>query len=359
MGFNFPDTPALGAAFGNYIWDGEKWTLPTGGSGVPAAPFDALSYNGMQVNGACDVSQERGFTPITATGKLIDGFTMVAAGTMAVSVGLVADAPAGLSNSIKVTVTTAQASLGASDVVLVSQPIEGYRVARLAFGSASAQPVSFGFWTKIHRPGMYSGSVRNAAADRSYPFTFTQNVADAWEYKTVTVPGDVTGTWEKTNLHGLLLGFSVAAGTSRQAAANAWIASSFLAASGTTNGVAATSDTFQITGLVVLPGIYTPSAAQSPFIMRPYDPELLTCQRYFDSGMIMMQVPTNGSMIQSIPWHVRMRAVPTVTLAVLDPGSGTSPIVLNLASADTGAFQIPAAAANGYARSSYSADARL
>ena len=43
------------------------------------------------------------------------------------------------------------------------------------------------------------------------------------------------------------------------------------------------SDIFRITGVVVLPGIEAPSAARSPLIMRPYDQELLTCQRYWQT----------------------------------------------------------------------------
>ena len=30
MGFNFPDAPTPGTKFGNYSWDGEKWTLSSG-----------------------------------------------------------------------------------------------------------------------------------------------------------------------------------------------------------------------------------------------------------------------------------------------------------------------------------------
>ena len=38
---------------------------------------------------------------------------------------------------------------------------------------------------------------------------------------------------------------------------------------------------FSITGVTVLPGTQAPTAAQSPNIMRPYDQELVTCQRYW------------------------------------------------------------------------------
>jgi hypothetical protein len=50
------------------------------------------------------------------------------------------------------------------------------------------------------------------------------------------------------------------------------------------NAVAATSDSFRLTGLVVLPGIEAPSAARSPFIMRSFDQELVVCQRYYEKS---------------------------------------------------------------------------
>jgi hypothetical protein len=179
-------------------------------------------------------------------------------------------------------VTTAEAALAAGDWAAVFVPIEGFRTSRLAFGTANAQPVSIGFWTKIHRTGMYSGSIENSASNRSYPFTFTQNVADTWQFNTVTIPGDVTGTWVgNTNGTGFNIWFVIASGTTVAGTANAWAAANLIAATGTTNGVAATSDVFQITGVIVLPGVELPSSSRAALIMRPVPLELPLCQRYY------------------------------------------------------------------------------
>jgi len=262
-----------------------------------AALLDALAYNGMQVNGSMDVSQVNG-TTVVASGYVVDGFTLEISGSQVVSAAQVADAPPGYSNSIKVTVSTANASPGAGDLVDIHTSIEGYRVSRLAFGGASAQSVSIGFWTKIHRTGTYSGSIRNSGCNRSYPFSFTQNVADTWEFKTVTIPGDTTGTWLTTNGIGLVLAVSMLAGTTYQGTANAWAAADYLGVTGATNGVANTSDVFQITGFIVLPGIELPSATRTPFIMRPFDQEFILCQRYyettFDYGTAIGTSTVNG-----------------------------------------------------------------
>lgn len=239
---------------------------------------------------------------------------------MVLSAAQVADAPPGLTNSIKISVTTAQASVLLADNVVLYTPIEGFRTSRLQFGTANAQAISLGFWTKIHRVGTYSGSVRNAAQNRSYPFNFTQNVADTWEFKTVTVPGDITGTWVgNTNGTGLTILFCMAGGSGVLGTANTWAAANLSGVTGTTNGVAATSDTFQITGVIVLPGSDAPSAARSPFIMRPYDQELQICRRYFqwNRGVVndaFFLLANANFCLGPYKFAPQMRAVPTVTI---------------------------------------------
>jgi hypothetical protein len=73
-----------------------------------------------------------------------------------------------------------------------------------------------------------------------------------------------------------------------------------------------------MTGVVVLPGIEGPTAAQSPLIMRPFDQELLTCQRYYrqykgpaDAVAWGQAYATTGA--QVVCWFDEMRAAPTLT----------------------------------------------
>jgi hypothetical protein len=255
-------------------------------SNIYAAPLDAMAYSGMQVNGSMEVSQESG-TSLIAINSLyvVDGNWVVSVnGTMAGNRQQVADAPPGYANSVKLTITTAQASLTGTERTHLYCAIEACRASRLQFGTANAQPITIGFWSKIHRPGMYSGVLRVSDTSRVCSFTFTQNAADTWEYKTVTIPGDVGGgaSWAPAfNAVWGYLSFTMAVGPSMQITPLVWTAGNGFGATGSVNGVAATSDTFQITGVVILPGIQAPTAAQSPFIMRPYDQELLACKRYY------------------------------------------------------------------------------
>jgi hypothetical protein len=66
---------------------------------IYAAPFDALAYNGMQVNGSCEVDQVNvGGLVSNVNGYAIDGMKVIKTGTMVLASQQVADAPAGLTN---------------------------------------------------------------------------------------------------------------------------------------------------------------------------------------------------------------------------------------------------------------------
>jgi hypothetical protein len=294
---------------------------------VNAAPFDALAYNGIQINGSFDVSQQNGSTSVPS-GYVVDGWSLFN-NTTAVIYG--AQSPngsivSGLPNCLVSGVTTAAPSLTTDSIVQLSMQIEGYRAMRLGYGAAGAQPMTLAFWTAHGRPGVYSVSIRQASGLRSYVATYSQNGANTWEYKTVTIPGDTAGTWAKDNTVGISVGFTIASAPNFTApAANTWYAANYVAAPGQVNGVAATSDAFRITGVVVLPGIQAPSAARLPFIMRPYDQELTTAKRYWQ--LITPDIRVNAASAGSIYEYTyifptEMRAVPTATQVAAGTISG-------------------------------------
>src|SRR5262249_39643691 len=119
-----------------------------GRSNLYAAPFDALAYNGMQVNGSMDINQVFGTTVVPVPG----GFTQVyvadgiqaantGAGPGRFSVQQVASVFPGYVNELKITTTTAQLNIGTDSSVL-QMPIEGYRFQRAMWGTVSAVPVT-------------------------------------------------------------------------------------------------------------------------------------------------------------------------------------------------------------------------
>ena len=253
-----------------------------GRQNVYAAPFDALAYNGMQINGSAEVTQINGTNAITGTGYVVDGIEVQANGPSFSAVQST-DAPLGYLNSIKVSITTGDASPAAGDYLFFHIPIEGYRTARLAFGTVSAQPLSIGFWIRANRTGTYSGAIRNSAVNRSYVFSFPVSASATWQFITVTIPGDTAGTWLTGTNVGLSLEIAMMCGTTFAGAANIWSAAGDIAVTGTTNGAAATTDYTEITGIIVLPGLELPNSTRASFIMRPFTEELPKCQRYYQA----------------------------------------------------------------------------
>jgi len=286
-----------------------------------AAPLDALAYSGLQYNGAFDVSQELGNTAqsyVNGTVRyIVDGLLVYTFGAQVLSVQRVTDAPPGFNYSVKASVTTANAALGASDVVQFYMLLEGFRVARLGFGSATASPVALGLYVKAHRPGLYGGALRNGAINRSCPFAFTVNAADTWELKVLTLPGDLIGVWDKFNTPGLHMLVTMAAGSTYQNTAGQWVAGDFRAPTGAVNGVAATTDTFQIAGLLLLPGTEFPAADRMPFIMRNFEQELWDAQRFWQwqtaSGVVVQLAATTADV--GVQMTREMRTPPAVVIA--------------------------------------------
>jgi hypothetical protein len=290
---------------------------------IYAAPFDAMAYNGLQINGAFELSQElgvNGTTTINGT-YICDGWGLFFSGTMAIgSAQAVGSITPGIGSFMYAAPSTAQATMAAGDYVIIRQPIEGNRITRLAWGTAAARPITIGFWSMHWRAGLYTGVMRNAANNRSYAFTYTHAASNSVQWNTITIPGDTAGTWNVDNAVGIYLIFAMACGTTFTApSANTWLAGNYFAAPGQINGVAATSDVFRLTGVVVLPGNEAPTAVNSPNIVRPYNQELIICKRYWErtEAFVGGSATVAGSNAGGQAVHsVEKRNSPTASLSV-------------------------------------------
>jgi hypothetical protein len=291
---------------------------------VDAGDVAGLAAAGMQINGGMEVSQELGAGGRSTNGYICDGWRCGLNGTMAYVA--VADANGGgvfplfPKYRLLVSITTAQASLGAGDYTQIQQYIEGWRCERLNWGTTNAQPITIGFWTAHARTGVYSVFVHNSVDDRSYVTTYTQAVANIAQYNVVTIPGPTAGSWATDNTIGLKVGFSFGCGATFTApSVGSWLSGNYIAAPGQVNAVAATSDNFRITGVVVLPGAQTITAAQSPLLMRSYDQELTLCKRYYQKIVRPPGTAHSNGTIQlyfwSFPFPVAMRSTPTASLS--------------------------------------------
>jgi hypothetical protein len=166
---------------------------------------------------------------------------------------------------------------------MIRQVIEGFNVADLGWGSADAQTVTLSFWVRSSVTGTFGGAVQNASENRAYAFTYSIAVANTWEKKTITIPGDTTGTWAKDNTQGMIINWSLGVGTTYSSTANSWAAQSSFSATGSTALLNTLNATFYITGVQLEAG-----TVATPFERRSYGHELSLCQRYcFRFGAIV------------------------------------------------------------------------
>ena len=310
------------------------------------------------INGQMVVNQ-RALGATSATGNyVLDRFIVYRSGG-AYTAQQSSTAPAGFINSMLMTNTTAASPTTFS---FFGQIIEGLNIADLGFGTANAQTVTVSFWANSSVTGIYSISLTNGNGDRAYPAQYTVNVANTWEYKTITVPGDTSGTWATNNTSGFFLRFNLGSPAARTAPAGAWVAGNYDGANGSTGATTwanTTSATFFITGVQLEKG----STATS-FDYRPYGTELALCQRYYQkfsataSGQVfssgMMNSTTTGRMF--IPFLVPLRTNPTALeqsgtasdYAILHGGTATTcSAVLGFVSATVNGGSFEATIASG------------
>jgi hypothetical protein len=259
------------------------------------------------------ISQASAGAAVTASGTFpVDRFRLAFSMDGACSVQQVAEAPAGFVNSLKFTTTTADTNLGTSQTVLISQRIEGYNVADLGWGSVNAQTVTLSFWVRSSLTGTFGGSVENSAENRSYPFAYTISAANTWEQKSITIPGDTTGTWLTTNGIGIRVTFSMGSGSNFVGTAGAWAAADYISSTGATSVIGTLSATWQVTGVQLEKG-----TTATNFDVLPYGTELQLCYRYYYRNIIFYSGVVGGGS-GTIPFGgyslpVTMRATPTAT----------------------------------------------
>lgn len=206
----------------------------------------------------------------------------------------VADAPTGFVNSLRVTVTTADSSLGSTQYARVGQKIEGFNVADFAGGTANAATVTLSFWVKSSLTGTFGGNLANGDETRVYVFQYTINAANTWEYKTVTATLPSSGTWATDNTAGMRVFFSFGAGSSYVNTANTWLTSYAQQASGNISLINTLNATWQVTGVQLEKG-----SQATPFDYRPYGKELALCQRYY-TKLITGSGSTSGFLVGAV-----------------------------------------------------------
>ncbi|MCA1452823.1 hypothetical protein I6F35_06260 [Bradyrhizobium sp. BRP22] len=319
---------------------------------IVAAPIEALAGQNLALNAEMAICQYFGSLnqALTATGnyRVLDNWVLGAQGGFQYSVfqGDAASRPPGYASSFHVAITTGLPTLAANTELRLIQPVEGLRMARLFWGTASAVPLAIGFWVRMQRAGQYSGTVYHiSGSGRSYTFPFTVNQSNVWEWKTVVIPGDIDASWPQpfTTTAVLYLSINVAMDAARcTSTPNTWLSSLKFGITGQANGIAANTDTFGLTGVIMLPGNELPDAARARYSIRHHAVELPLLQRYYQKSYGASQPPGNANagsyrlggyflgttqiVMQNIPFMTRMRDYPTIAFHSPYPPGGSNDV---------------------------------
>jgi hypothetical protein len=281
-----------------------------------SADAGGLTGRNLIINGAMQVAQRgTSVTGVTSGAyRTCDRFMFSPfgpAGTWTVTQST--DAPDGFSNSFRIDCTTADASLGASDFVIVETKLEAQNLQHLMYGDSSAKTVTASFYVKSNKTGTYVLELRQPDSGRLYNKTYTIDAANTWERKTLTFPGDVSGTINNDNGAGLAMNFWCAAGSTYSSGTigTSWHTTSANRAAGVVNLADSTDNDWSITGVQLEVG-----EQATPFEHRSYGDELARCQRYFQyienfTFTNVVTGPYNGA---SSARPVTMRAAPTHTI---------------------------------------------
>ena len=230
----------------------------------------------------------------------------------------------GLPYYLRVTTTTALSPSG-SQYQLIWQPIEGINVFdQTAFGYTGAKDLSLSFWVRSSIPGAFSGVLENVGQNYAYIWEVNINQANTWEYKTVSIPGNTSGSWNTASTStAAYLMFSM--GTDISGTANAgWVNAQRLSSDTEVKRIATLGATLDLTGIQLEVG-----KNATEFENRSYAEELALCQRYYqnsyhqsagkypgntdnDNGMIQTCWSDGNSPFGMFP--TPMRTQPSVTL---------------------------------------------
>jgi hypothetical protein len=314
----------------------------------------ALSNRNMVINGGYTISQRYGAAASNLSGSsvfAVDRFNCFGPSASSTSTAQqVTDTPAGFKNSLKYSCGTGLAVTG-SDYAQITQILEGNNTAHLKWGTADAQDVTVSFWAKSSLTGTFSFHINNGAQNRSYVAQYTIAVANTWEYKTISVSGDTSGTWPSDNTAVIRLVWDMGFGSGVTATVDTWQAGSLHYVAGNVKVNETSGATFFITGVQLEVG-----DTATPFEHRSYGQELALCHRYYwltDDGPAAsaLKYTANtgaGQFNSAISAPTTMRAVPTITIGgtviytnagALTAGASVSSITTRVTPVGTGTYR--------------------
>jgi hypothetical protein len=233
------------------------------------------------------------------------------------------DLPTGFTNGLKIQVTTTETP-GETEGYALNQRIEGLNAQDLAWGTASAKPLTLSFWAKTTKAGTYCVYLNNSSASEKYNIREV-SLTTSWAYYTLTFSGDTSQAITNDTLGrvgvyiGLMAGATIKSGT----AGDSWNTGKGFT-SNQVNFFDSTDNILRVTGVQLEVG-----TVATPFEYRQYGTELALCQRYFctlSPTMVFSYQTTSVSGKLTFP--TTMRTTPTGAYVSgngqIDPISGAN-----------------------------------
>ena len=312
---------------------GDNVAIPSG------VGFNGFGYRNIVINGDMSIAQRGTVTGINTNSYTLDRWiTEGDDATLTVSQDTSVPSAQGFGKSLKIAVTTANASVAADEEQKIGQRIEGQFLQQLLYGTASAKSFTLSFWVKSNITGTYGMQFQNDDNNKVQTATYSISSADTWEKKTITISGDTASGFDNDANRSFRVLWWLAAGsnyTSNSASSGAWIARSSnidsIAYGHAVNVTSSTSNTFYITGVQLEAG-----TTASDFEFLPVDVNLARCQRYFtkisygqlSSEDVIFGLNFGGDGSDNVMFTYRfpvdMRATPTITIGSAGVGVGSA-----------------------------------
>ena len=293
--------------------------IEASGIGITCANINGTQIGGRRnkiINGAMSVAQ-RGTSSTDNGIKTVDRWDTTKSGMdqLAFTQKQVSDSPNGYSYSYEIDITTAETAQAGDEYMRVQQKIEAQDLQDLAYGTSDAKSVTVSFWVKAYQTGTYVVNWYAQDGNRQITRTYTVNASATWEHKTVTIPGDTSGTINNDTGSGTHLAFMLIADSGYTSTdSTSWINytdAGFGYGQGVNLG-SSTDNYWKITGVQFEVGTQA-----TAFEHRSFAEELALCQRYcvVDVANRYWYNGHGGNVYdyQLISFPVTMRADPTLS----------------------------------------------
>lgn len=299
-----------------------------------------ITYPNLVIGGNFDTNLwQRGvlFTAPASNSYTADRFKVGFNGAGVFNIQRTADAPSTVDadiesdNCLEWDVTTADASIAANDFYVLQHVLIGYDFAKIA-----QQSFTLSFFAKTNKVGTRCIGFRNSVGDRSYVGEYTISNAGVWSLYSVTVsPSPTAGTWNYENGTGLIIDFTMAAGTDFQTTADSWQSGNYFATANQINGMDNAANYFRIQLVKVELGSRVTDWFIKPYALEKWE-QYLYYENSYSEGVYPGEVSALGQSYLAVgttsagavelghntPFKFPKRTTPTVTL--YSPASGTS-----------------------------------